>query len=433
MNVKVDKVGACRLQVSVSVPTEDVRPEYDRVVKLFAGSARIPGFRPGKAPVALVETRFRKEIVKETQDKLLPDTYQKVVKDKELRPVAVVGLDNVGLSLDKGFSFQITLDVMPEFKLPKYQKIPVAATNYDIGEKDVDEAIASMRKRMARYEDLEGATVQDQDMVKVTYSGTCDGRPLAEVDASAGEIAAGEDFWLPIVAESEFLPGLNAALTGVASGQAVKVDVEFPADYRVQGLAGQKAAYDFTVTALRRVREPELDDAFLKDVGMASMEDLRKRIREDLEAGKKESEDARQRREITTFLLEHTKLEVPESQVAGETQSLLRSLLTRMARAGGTREMLEKHRDEIMGSVAQQAAERVRLSYILREIASTEKITLADEDVNAEIVRLAGQYGMPEEKLRAEIEKQEEGMAHLRHDLLQTRVLDYLLTLAKVK
>lgn len=433
MNVKVDKVGACRLQVSVSVPADEVRPAYERVVKQFAGKARIPGFRPGKAPTALVETRFRKEIAKETQDQLLPDTYQEMIKKESLRPVAIVALDNANLSPDNGFSFQVTLDVVPEFKLPKYQKIPVAAVNADVGEKDVDEALASMRKRMARYEDLEGGTVQDQDMVKVTYSGTCDGRPLTEVDASAGELADGTDFWIPIVTESEFLPGLNAALTGTASGGTVKVDVEFPADYRVKGLAGRNAVYDFTVKALRRMREPALDDAFLKDVGMATADDLRKRIREDLEAAKKESEDSRQRREISTFLLEHTKLEVPESQVAGETQSLLRSLLSRMARAGGTREMLEKHRDEIMGSVAQQASERVRLSYILQEIAGAETITLTDEDVNAEIGRLAGQYGMPEAKLRAEIEKQEGGMAHLRHDLLQTRVLDYLLGQAKVK
>lgn len=433
MNVKVDKVSACRLRVAVSVPAEEVRPVYEKVVKQFTGGARISGFRPGKAPVALVETRFRKEIIKETQDQLLPDSYQKMIKQESIRPVAVVGLDDAKLSPDAGFTFLVTLDVAPEFKLPKYQKIPVGAIQAEVSEADVDEAVAGMRKRMARYEDLAEGVVQDQDLVKVTYSGTCEGRPLLELDSSAGEIASGADFWIPMAAESEFLPGLNAALLGVASGASVVVNVEFPADYRVKGLAGRKAVYDVGVKALRRMHEPELDDAFLKEIGMDSLDALRLQVREDLEGHKKMEESARQKRELSAYMLEHTKIEVPESQVAGETQSLLHSLLTRMARAGGTREMLEKHRDEIMGSVAAQASDRVKMLYIVQAIAAEESITLTDADVDQEVARLAQQYGMPDEKLRAEIEKQEDGMGLLRLDLLHTRVLEFLLGLAKVK
>lgn len=433
MNVKIDKTGGCRLQVTVAVPAEVVRPVYDRVVKLFAGNARIPGFRPGKAPAALVETRFRKDILKETQDQLLPETYQKMLEQESLRPVSVVGLNDVNLSPENGFSFQVTLDTVPEFKLPKLQKIPVAAADTGVTEAEVDEAIAGMLKRMARYEDLEEGCVQDQDMVKVTYRGTCDGQVLTAVDSSAGELAAGEDFWIPLVAESEFLPGLNTALAGTASGASITVDIDFPEDYRVKGLAGRKAVYEFTVQGLRRLREPEMGEAFLKDIGMDSPEALRERVRMDLEDHKRSSEEARRRRDISTYLLEHTKLEAPASQVAGETSSLMRSLLTRMARAGGTREMLEQHREEIMGSVTQQAVERVKLQYILQAAADAEQITVSDEDLNAEVSRLSQQYSMPEEKFRAEIEKQEEGMAHLRMDVLHTRVLDILLGQSKEK
>lgn len=433
MNVTIDKMSACRLAVKVSVTAEELRPDYERVVKGFAGNARVPGFRPGKAPLALVETRFRKDIMQETQDRLLPDVYQKMIAKESLRPVAVVGLDQVKMSPESGFSFQVMLDVAPEFKLPKYQKIPVAAIKADVSDAEVDEATTGIRKRMSRYEDLAEGAVQDQDLVKVTYSGTCDGQPVSALDAAAGEIAAGEDFWIPMVAESEFLPGLNAALQGVQTGAAVNVSIDFPADYRLKGLAGKKAVYNISVKALRRLREPELNDAFLKEIGMESVDALRNRVREDLESEKKSSEEGRQRQEIASFLLEHTKMEVPESQVSEETQSLLQSLLTRMARAGGTREMLEKHRDEIMGSVAQQAAERVKISYIVESIADAEKIVLSDEDVGQEIQRLAPQYGMPEEKLRAEIEKQEDGIRRLRLDLLQNRVFAFLLGLAKVK
>jgi len=221
MDVKVNKTGGCRLTVDISVPAPDVRPEYDGVVKRFCMKAKIPGFRPGKAPVALIESRFRKEIVKQAQDQLLPDAYQKMLKQESLEPVAVVGVNEVNLSPDHGLSFQIVLDVAPEFKLPKYQKITVGAVQVEVSEEDVDKGIDQMLKRHSRYEDLAEGSVQDQDMAQVTYAGTCAGQPLAGLGLKETEMAAGEDFWLPVVSESEFLPGLNAALTGINALPAI--------------------------------------------------------------------------------------------------------------------------------------------------------------------------------------------------------------------
>lgn len=433
MNVSIEKSGGCRLLVDVSVPADKVRPEYERVIKLYSKNARIPGFRPGKVPVALVETRFRKDIIKQTQDHLLPETYQEMLKKEELTPVAVVDVNNVVLSPESGLSFRVVLDVAPEFKLPKYHKISVAAAKADVSDADVEEALAQVRRRFARYEDLTEGCVQDQDMAKVTYSGACDGQPLSEVVTSAGELAAGVDFWLPMVNESEFLPGLNAALTGVEIGKTVTVNVDFPEDYRVKDLAGRNVVYTVTVNSLRRQSEPEMNEAFLKDLNVASVDELRKQIREGLEAEKKASEESRQKQEISKFLIENTKIEVPESQVASETTALLRSLLNRMAQSGGTREMLEKHRDEIMGSVTQQASDRVKLGYIGKAIAAAENITLTDEDVERELTTMAQHYRMPADKLRAEIEKQEDGMTQLRNDILHASVLNYLLGQAKIK
>ncbi len=433
MEVKVDKSGGCRLTVDISVPAADVRPDYDGVVKHFCKRAKIPGFRPGKAPVALVESRFRKEIVKQAQDQLLPDAYQKMLKQESLEPVAVVGVNEVSLSPDSGFSFQVVLDVAPEFKLPKYHKITVGAVQVEVSEEDVDKGLEQMLKRYSRYEDLPEGSVQEQDMAQVTYAGSCDGQPMSGMGIKETEMAAGEDFWLPVVSESEFLPGLNAALTGTLIGQTISLDVAFPADYRVADLAGRNAVYTVTVKAIRRIKAPEIDESFLKELGVESTDALRQQVREGLEAEKKASEDNRQRQEIVKFLLENTKLDAPESQVAQETSALLRSLLNRMARAGGTREMLEKHRDEIMGSVSQQALERVKLQYVSQAIAKAEDITVSDEDVSKEIEVMSMHYGMTGDKLRAEIEKQDEGMDQLRRDIRHARVLDFLLGQARIK
>jgi len=433
MDVRIDKTGGCRLTVDVAVGASDVRPAYDEVVKFYARKARIPGFRPGKAPAALVESRFRKDIIQQTQEKMLPDAYQQMLKQESLEPLAVVGVNDVKLSLESGLSFRVLLDVAPEFKLPKYHKITVGAVKADVSEADVDKGLDDLLKRYSRYEDLAEGSVQEQDMVQVTYAGTCDGVPMSDLELKESEMAAGEDFWLPIVSESEFLPGLNAALTGTAIGETLSLDVTFPGDYRVAELAGRQAVYTISVKAIRRVKAPDIDEAFLKELGVDSESALRRQVREGLEAEKKASEEARQGRELSEYLIKHTKIEVPESQVSQETSALLRSLLDRMARAGGTREMLEQHRDQIMGSVAQQAQERIKLHYITQAIARAEDMTLSDADIDKELEGMAMHYAMPADKLRAEIEKQEGGMDRLRADILQSRVMAFLLEQAKIK
>jgi len=378
-----------------------------------------------------VESRFKKDIFKQVQDELLPRTYQAMLQQESLKPVAVVGLENLSLSTENGFAYQVVLDLEPEFQLPTYQQIPLTSMDTDATEEDIDEAIQRMRQHFSRYEDLTSGTAQDQDLVKVTYSGLFDGNPLSELP-EAGELASGEGFWLPLASESEFLPGLNAALIGAAIGQTVTTDISFPAEYRIATLAGKTAVYTITVEALRRRQEPELTEAFLKELNISSVEALRKQMRDGVVQEKKAAEINRHREQVGKYLLDNTQVGLPESLVANETTALLRSLLNRMAQAGSTREMLEKHRDEIMGTVAQQAADRVKMSYIGRAIAAAEKISISDGDVEREMEMMAVHYRMPVEKLRAEIEKQEGGMDNLRNDILHTKVLDFLVGQAKI-
>ncbi len=431
MKVSVEKIGSCRVQVNVDVPADAVRPSYDTVLKLYVKNVRIPGFRRGKVPVAMVESRFKKDIFKQVQEELLPKTYQTMLQQESLKPVAVVGLDKVDLSPERGFSYQVVLDLEPEFELPPYQKIPVTAMDTEATEEDVDEAIQRMRQHFSRYEDLTSGVAQAQDLVKVTYKGALDGNPLSGV-ADAGELAAGEGFWLPLASESEFLPGLNAALIGAEIGQTVTTDIHFPADYRIASLAGKTATYTIVVEALRRRQEPEITEEFLKELNLSSVDELRSQMRAGVVQDKKAMDLNRRREQVGKYLLDNTQVGLPESLVANETTALLKSLLNRMAQAGSTREMLEKHRDEIMGTVAQQAADRVKMSYIGRAIAAAEKITISDADVDREMEVMSMHYRMPVEKLHAEIDKQEGGMDNLRNDILHTKVLDFLVGQAKL-
>ena len=434
MNTKVEEVGDCRRVVNVVLGAEEIQKDYESVVKMFTKNARIPGFRPGKAPRERVEARFRKEIEKELQDMVLPRAYHDMLEKEQLAPVAVVDVQDVAVSAQDGMQFKAVLDVKPTFKSPKYKKISITSQPVEVKDADVDEAIEGILQRMARYVDAESGSVADQDLVQIDYEAKSrDGSALGLTGEGVAELTEGKEYWLPVAGDNELIPGLLDALRGQEIGAAVQFTAVFPPDYRVADLAGKEIAYDVQIKGLRKMQVPALDEEVLKRIGMESEEALRARVRTDLEAARQEQEDMRKREEVNRFLLENTKLSVPESQVANERSTLLRSLLTRMAQQGATREMMEQHRDEVMANVSRQAEERIKLQYILEQIAAEEELSVAGEDVEAAFAKLAERHGMPVERLRAEVEKQEHGKEQFESDVLRDKVIDFLMGQAKIK
>jgi len=434
MQTKVEDVGDCRKAVQVQVDVAEIHDDYETVVKLFMRNARIPGFRPGKAPRERVEARFRKEIDKEVQDRVLPRAYHEMLEKEALAPVAIVDLQDVAVDTRTGLRFKAILDVKPTFKTPKYKKITIESKPVDVAESDVDEAVNGVLQRMARYVDAEQGPVADQDLVQIDYQASGpEGAPLALTGEGASELTEGNDYWLPVAGDNELIPGLLDALRGQDIGASVQFTANFPEGFRVADLAGQKIGYDVKIKGLRKMQVPTLDTEVLQRIGMESEEALRTRVRTDLAAARQEQEEIRQREQVNAFLLENTKISVPESQVAQERSSLLRALLTRMAQQGATREMMEQHRDEVMANVSRQAEERVKLQFILEQISAEESLQVESADIEAAYAKLAERHGMPVERLRAEVEKQENGTAQFQTDVLRDKVMDFLLGQAKIK
>lgn len=434
MNVKTDKTGACRMLLQVTLGADEVQDDYQRIAKLFTRNVSLPGFRAGKAPRAMVERRYRKEIEKELQEQVLPRAYREVLEQEQITPAALLDVRDIAFGDDRGMQFSLLLDVHPVVKLPKYRKISVKIEPTDVTEQEIEDALQGVLRRMSRYEDAESGAVEDEDLVQIDYQGTApDEQPLPEEDDGSSELLLGTDYWLPMTADNELLPGLVAALKEHQLGDEFSFTVSFPEDYRVASLAGRTLPYAVTIKGLRKLVAPALNEETLKQMGVESETALRERIQQDLDAAKKQQSENNKREQISQHLLEHTKLEVPESMVEQERNALLRSMLTRMAQQGASREVLEQHRDDIMASASRQAEERVKLRYILEKIAEEEDVNVDAADVDAAMQAMAAQNGMPVEKLRAEIEKQEDGMEHFQQDVRRDKVYTWLLEQAKIK
>jgi trigger factor len=432
MKVNIEKMDGCRRALGIAVPAETVRGDYDKIVTMFSKQAKISGFRPGKAPVAIVEKRYGKEIVQETKDRLIPQFYQAALEQESLSPVAVIDVQNVEFSRDAGLEFRAIVDLQPEFKMPKYKKISLKREPVAVGDEDIDRTLTEIRERFARFEDVTDQAVATDDLVQVDYAAVSDDKPLSDVAADATDIGAGTDFWVP-TGESEFVPGFNAALEGATIGQTLTVDVTFPDDFHVTSVAGLSAVYTVTVKGIRSKALPEIDEEFLKRFEVETEADLRDRIRKDLEEAGAERENSRLKGEVSKVLLEKTDMDLPQSLVEQETTALIRDMLTRAAKQGGNREMFEQHRDEIMGSASQSAQDRVKLSYIVDRIGEDENLAVTDDDIEQRLALMAQRYGMSVERFRPELEKQDEGLANLRNEVRGDKVMEFILENAKIK
>ena len=429
MKVRIEDGGPCRKLMHVDVPPQDVAPEYGNVLKEYAKFGRVAGFRPGKAPAPVVERHYAKAIMEETRDRLVPRFYREALKENRVDAVAIVDVQDVKLDKAKGLTFRVTVDVAPEFKLPKYKKFAVKENPVEVADKDVDAAFGRLLDGYARFEDVSNRAVGDGDLVQIDYKGRCDGKTVTEMTPDNAGLGEGADFWT-LCGDREFLPGLNKGLIGAAINDRREIKVVFPADYHVKAVAGREAAYEVLIKAIRQKILPEINAEFLKPFEVDSREALRERIRKDMIEHAEKAEKDRRKDEIATFLLKETEFDVPTSIVEQETNLAVRSMVQRIARQGATREQIVERRDDIVNAASKTSKERVKLSYILNRIAAEEKVEVSDGEVESRVESLAKYYEMPKDKFKAELDKRN-GVEGLRSDIRSEKTMDFLLEQVK--
>lgn len=431
MKVQVEDAGPCRKVLHIETPPEAVRDDYQSVVKLYASKARVKGFRQGKAPEDVVEQRYKKSIVEDSKERIVPRLYRQALEQASITPVSVIQVSDVDLDRDQGARFDVTVDVAPEFKMPRYKRISLKRQSTEVTEAQVDEGMERLLNAYARYEDVSGRPVRADDMVMIDYSGVCEGRPAGELATDCSGLGEGKDFWT-VAGEPELLPGFATALQGLSIGEEKDIEVTFPRDYHVQAAAGKKAVYHVTVKGIRERIKPDMDEEFLKRFEVDSEEALREKVRKDLEARAEAEETRRLKNEIAKYLLAKTKFDLPASVVEQETKVAVQNMVRQSQMEGATREQIEAQRDSIVQAATATSQERVKLSFILARIAEEEKVEVTQEAVDRRVETMAQSYRMKPEELRERLEKRN-GLENLRSEMRSEKTLDVLLEQAKIK
>lgn len=431
MKVSLKNAGVCRKTMTVEVPAENVSEEREELLNFYAKGVSIPGFRKGKAPKHLVEKKFSKELSADLKDRLLPKYYQEAIKEEDVKVVSIVNVSEPKVEVGKPLSFDVTIDVPPEFKLPKYHGISIKSEKIEVTDKQVEETVSNILRQHASYEDVEGRAAQENDMVQVSYESTIDGVPLEEKVPEARGMGKGNGYWITCDDQS-FLPGMGKALIGSSIGDKVDVPVEFPAEYIVKELAGMKAEFKVEVTGMRERKLPELNEEFLKKLQVESEEELRTNVRQHLTEAAENAERRRQEDAVCEFLLKKTKIDVPESAVQEQTRSLMYDMARQRMMQGMTQEQISAQSADLMQSAKEKAEEHVKLRYIMMEIAGAEKITASDDEVSDEIVKMAVQRHRDASEFRKELE--DDGhLEDVQDQIRFTKTVAFLIENAKIK
>lgn len=417
----------CKREIELEIPAENVQKATEKVARDIARVARVPGFRPGKAPVALVRRRFADDIQGEVLQSLVPEYLGKALDEKKLVPVTRPEVDKVEFKDGEPLKFRAVFEVLPEFELGDYKNLTVSVEEVEVGDAQVDKAIEEMRERAAVYVPVEGRAAQKGDSVSIKLMGT---------PAGGGEPVQADNILVHLGSE-DTLASFTDNLTGANVGETKKFRTEYPADYPDPKLASK--AYDYTVEVLgiKEKKLPEVNDEFAKEAagenaGISTLDDLRKKLRENMDAAKEQQEKSQAQEKILDELVKQHDFPVPEALVESQMDTRLDRAVRSLAAQGVDPRAVNVDWVALRRRQHDRAVADVKAELLLDRVAEAEKIEVTDEDVDKELATIAERSGESATSLRARLTKQD-ALDRIKSKLRSDKTLDWLYRTSRIE
>lgn len=393
MKTEVQKVGACRVKLSVEATAEEIDPIYKGVRSAFTAQVKLPGFRPGKAPWERIEKLYGKGI----QDEVNKRVVRKLMEAREeakVRIAALVDVEQLKSAKGEGASATFVIDVEPEFKTPDTKKWQVKKIDDTVTDEEVQTRLNEVRRMAASFRE---ATADDvataDDLVAIAFSSDLDKETLSD---AAKHYAADDEYWVQL-REDAFIPGLKDALTGKKLGETVEFSAQYAKDFRLTDLAGKDVKYTVTLKSMRKLT-PADDAAVVARFGVKDMDELKGSVTENLKASKKYAEEQRASKELCEAIEASVKFDLPERVLDERIYDELSMDPSKpLETFKGDAEALKK--SDVYKAAADRAAKTLRRTYVLLRLAEEREIELTSEEMEAALDRLSQATGLKRPEL----------------------------------
>lgn len=422
MKINMESLSATQRKLHVTIPAEVVKEERDSIFKEIYQAAKVKGFRPGKAPVKVVENMYKSEILSETMQKLLSKTLEDALREAEVNPLnrpEITPPDD--LELNKDFEYTVVFEVLPEIELGQYKELKLKKEKQVVKEEDVELSIQHLREHKAETTPYEKKkAVKDGDVVIVDFEGSLDGELLEDLKRKDVQF---------VIGENKMIPEFEEAVLGMKKEEEKEFDVTYDETFPIEHARGKAIHYVLKLKDVLKRTMPEVDDELAKSIGLESLDELKTKIKEDLGHQLEKQAQVTMRRQLMDLLIvENPSIEAPQSLVEQEAERLVQSVQQNAEQQGiPPMDLSEQQLNEIRD----HALRNVKASLVLGEISRKEEIRVSDEDINENLSSIAQQYNMGTDQIR-ELYEQNNLLEGLEATLAERKVIDFIVENAEI-
>lgn len=411
--------------LTIEVEAEEVKKGLDAAFKKVVTKVNVPGFRKGKVPRVMFEQRFGVEsLYQDALDILVPEAYSKAIDETGIFPVAQPEIDVEQIEKGKALIFTAKVTVKPEVKLGEYKGFELERLDATVTDEDVDNELKGLQEKQAELVLKEEGTVEKGDTAVIDFEGF-----LNEVPFEGGK---GENYSLEIGSGS-FIPGFEDEVVGMQTGEEKEINVTFPEEYHAADLAGQPVVFKVIVHEIKTKELPALDDEFAKDVNeeVETLDELKAKLRSDLEEKKKVESENKLRNDAIEKAVEHAEVDIPEAMLETELHNMIHEFQHRIESQGMNLDLYYQFTGTDEAKLKEQmkddALARVKTNLVLEAVIKAENVEVSDEDVEAEITKMAEMYKMPVDAVKQALGN----LSSVKEDLNVRKAIDLLVASSK--
>ena len=421
MQVTVEDVSSAKKILHIEIPEDKVVRELDNAYKNLKKTAKIKGFRPGKAPRSVLERLYKKDVHIDVSSKLLQDSFVEAIKETDLNIVGNPKIDPPGLDEKGPYKYDATVEIKPEIEEIDFKGLTLKKNLYRVTDQEMDAQVAMLQKNLAQQKPItEDRAAQKDDFVLVDYEGFKDGKPFAETQKT-------ENFTMKI-GTGHILKTFDEQLIGMKPGDKKEIKVNFPEDYFNDKLANLEINFQVTLHEIREEVLPEIDDEFAKRLGQyETFDDLKSAITDNLEQGYAKRVEQEINEQIFEALIAKSDFEVPDSMVDYELEGIIEEAERSFAYHNKSMEELGLSKEILSEKYRDTADKKVRRHLILGKIVEQEDMTLADQEMEDGFKEMAQTFNQPLEDIKNYYKQNEDKIEFFKHTLLEKKAVKLII------
>jgi len=432
MNIEEKDISPTRKVILVHFTAEEVLAEGDAVLSEFIQFAKIPGFRPGKANPNMVRKQYANEINKELKQRLAQKAHEEGLGDSEFRIYSIVEVETGEIITDEKVTISFSIDIIPKFELPEYVGVKVKSASTEADDKEIDQMIGYILGQRAEFKPVD-KVIEKGNYVQCAYTGKIGDALIEEIEPNEAMYGTQKSTWEEAGAENApGVPAIVEGLIGMQKDEIKEVEMDFPADFKVEALAGKKASYEIKVIDIREKILPEMDEAFFESLKVKDEEAFREQIKGTIEQRKENEISNGNRQQIVDHLIQFVTVPLPESGIHSERESILKDFMQKNMQQGVSAEDFEKNKEALHASASQMAESRLKSFIVLDMIAEKESIKVENDDLNNAIMQHASMTGQKPEAFVKELKKDRSKIDAMQRDIKIGKTLNFLMDKAEI-